>query len=408
MPPASRSRQIFELVIESLGARGDGIAAFEGRRVFVPLTAPGDRVRAEIDGDRAKVLEIIEPSAHRVAPPCTHFADCGGCALQHIDMGWQLDWKRELVREALSRAGVEVDVLPTQPVPAGARRRATFAARKLGRRLLLGFNERRAHRIVPIAECHVLQPEIVALLPALRALLSELSTPKSFDVHVAWIGGLDVWIATDLKDDLALRERLAAFADEANLARLSIGRTPDVVVMRRTPAVRVEGRAVVPPPGGFLQASEDAQAWLAAQVRDAAEGARHIVDLYAGCGLLTAGLANAADLKLYEGDGAAVSAAGAAGLNAEQRDLARRPLQPDELKDVDLVVLDPPRVGAAPQAATLAASTVPRIAYVSCHPGSFARDAKTLCDGGYRLQKVQPLDQFTWSAHVELAAVFAR
>ncbi|MEQ9640114.1 MAG: hypothetical protein RIM84_08825 [Alphaproteobacteria bacterium] len=404
MPPASPT----ELVIENLGGRGDGIATAEGRRIFVPLSTPGDRVLADLDGERAKVLEIVEASPHRVTPPCAHFANCGGCALQHIDMAWQLDWKRGLVRDALARVGIEAKVAPTQPIPPGRRRRASFAVQRFGRRVVLGFNERRAHRIVALNECHVLRPEIVALLPALRAFLAELKVPKKFDLHVAWLGGLDLWIAADLADDLATHERLAAFADDADLARLSVGTSPEVVVMRRAPAVREGGRGIVPPPGGFLQASDEAEAWLAAQVRAAADGARHVVDLYAGCGVLTAGLASNVDLKLYEGDGAAVAAARAAGLNATQRDLARRPLQPDELKNIDLVVLDPPRVGAAPQAAALAASTVPTIAYVSCHPGSFARDARALVDGGLRLSRVQPLDQFTWSAHVELAAVFTR
>jgi 23S rRNA (uracil1939-C5)-methyltransferase len=400
--------RVAELSVEAIGQRGDGIATLDGRRIFVPLTAPGDRVRAEVDGERAKVLELLEASPRRVAAPCAHFGDCGGCTLQHVEMAWQLDWKRGLVRTALARAGVEAEVLPTQPIPPGRRRRATLAARRAGKRLLLGFNARRAHRIVPLTECWVLRPEIVALLPALRDFLTGLRTPAAFDVHVAWLDGLDVWIAADLPDDLAMREALAGFAQEADLSRLAIGARPEVAVQRRAPALHDGNRTVVPPPGGFLQASAEAEAWLQAQVEVAAKGARRVADLYAGCGALTLPLAGRCDLRLYEGDAAAVAAARAAGLNATQRDLARRPLQPDELANVDCVVLDPPRAGATPQAATLAASAVPTIAYVSCHANSFARDAKTLVDGGYRLAQIQPLDQFTWSAHVELAARFAR
>lgn len=397
-----------ELTIEALGQRGDGIAMLDGRRIFVPLSAPADRVRAEIEGERARVLELLEPSPLRVAPPCRHFGVCGGCTLQHVEMTWQLEWKRELVRTALARAGVIAEVLPTQPIPPGRRRRATFAVKRVGKRLLLGFNERGAHRIVPLTGCHVLRREIVALLPPLRDFLAGLKTPAAFDVHVAWLDGLDVWIAADLPAELATHEALAAFAQSADLARLATGARPEVTVQRRAPTIRRGDRAVVPPPGGFLQASAEAEAWLQAQVEMAAKHARRVVDLYAGSGALTLPLADRCELRLFEGDAAAVAAARAGGLNAELRDLARRPLQPDELANVDCAVLDPPRAGAAPQAAALAASAVPTVAYISCHPGSFARDARTLLDGGYRLSHVQPLDQFTWSAHVELAAIFVR
>lgn len=400
--------RVAELTVDSIGQRGDGVATLDGQRIFVPLTAPGDRVRAAVEGDRAKMLDLLAPSVHRVAASCAHFADCGGCTLQHVEFGWYLDWKRALVRTALSHAGIDTTVAAVHPVPAGSRRRAAFTARRIGKRLLLGFNERRGKRIVPLTECWVLCPEIVALLPALRDVLADLRTPAAFDVHVAWIDGLDVWLAADLPDDLATHEALAAFAEAADLARLATGVRPEVAIQRRAPAIRLGRRAIVPPPGGFLQASAAAEAWLRDRVLEAVGTARRVVDLYAGCGLLTAPLADRGALALYEIDPAAVAAARAAGLQAEVRDLTRRPLQAGELANVDCVVLDPPRAGAAAQAATLAASAVPRVAYVSCHPGSFARDARTLVDGGFRLEGVAPIDQFRWSAHVELAAVFAR
>jgi 23S rRNA (uracil1939-C5)-methyltransferase len=279
---------------------------------------------------------------------------------------------------------------------------------------VLGFNARRAHRIVPLAECHVLRPAIVGLLPALRALVATLPPlPSGFDVHVADLdGGLDVWLKADLDLRLAVRERLAGFAAETGIARLAVGAAPpEVVVQARTPRVLpADDIAVAPPPGGFLQASAEAEAFLRARVAAAAEGARRVVDLYAGCGLLSLPLARRAALALYEVDAGAVAAARATGLGltAEARDLAKRPLQPDELARVDLAVLDPPRAGAAAQAAALARSRVPRVVYVSCHPGSFARDARTLADGGYRLAGVIPVDQFRWSAHIELVGVFER
>ncbi|HZD24921.1 MAG TPA: RNA methyltransferase, partial [Alphaproteobacteria bacterium] len=188
------------------------------------------------------------------------------------------------------------------------------------------------------------------------------------------------------------------------------------VAERRPPLIELGGVPVTPPPGAFLQATAEGEAALVRLVSEACAGAGRIADLYAGIGTFSFALARAAPVYAAEQDAAAVAALvaarnGAAGLKqieAEMRDLVRRPLGPGELARFDAVVFDPPRAGAARQVEELARSKVPLVVAVSCNPATFARDSRTLADGGYRLERVTPVDQFLWSAHVELVATFRR
>ncbi|HEX9524902.1 MAG TPA: RNA methyltransferase [Reyranella sp.] len=416
------------LDIRETGARGDGIAELDGRRYFVPFTLPGERVEAEPrdkrgEGIAADLVEVLAPSRHREAPPCAHFKVCGGCALQHWRRDAYTAWKVELIVRALAQRGVDAPRFEPPLIGApGERRRADFVLRRHGRRVVAGFHERASPEIVDVGTCVVARPGLNALLEPLRASIgSVLPDGGAADAMVNEIAsGLDLLIRPHRRLDLSLerREALVALAEGADLARLCWGdrASAEPVVVRRTPLV-VFGEApgevrIEPPPGAFLQATQRAEQAMRAMVGAWTGDAPRLADLFAGLGALSLG--RAGKFALFESDRQAVAAVAAATrrlggkVTAERRDLFRNPLTAAELDAFDAVVLDPPRAGAAAQSAELARAKVPRVVYGSCDPGSFARDARVLQDGGYRLEKLLPVDQFLWSPHIELIALFAR
>ncbi|MCG8560196.1 MAG: hypothetical protein MI824_10370 [Hyphomicrobiales bacterium] len=407
-----------EFVIDMLGAQGDGVIQGSDGPVYVPYVLPGERVTAEIDGNRGSLKAIVEASADRIAPVCAHFARCGGCALQHMAGPAYLAWKREQVVQAFAARGIAADVAPVVGLaePAG-RRRAVLAARRLRSGVALGYHERRSRTIVDIADCPVLVPAIRDALPGIRALLGGLLTRRGEATITVIAGetGLDVAItgARQLggaQDFMAL----ANLAERLDLVRLTVD--GETMVERRLPVLNIAGHAVTPPPGGFVQAVAEAEAALIGAVREVTEGARHIADLFAGIGTFALPLAERAAVTAVELDGVAASAleqavrmaSGLKPVAVVRRDLFREPLMEAELAGYEAVVFDPPRAGARAQAERLAASDVPRIAAVSCNPATLARDARILLDGGYRLGRVRPVDQFLFSAHIEVVADFSR
>jgi 23S rRNA (uracil1939-C5)-methyltransferase len=412
------------LDIREIGARGDGVAELDGRRYFVPFTLPGETVDAEPrdkrgEGIAADLLEVLAPSRHREAPPCAHFKVCGGCALQHWRRDAYTAWKVELIVRALAQRGVEAPRFEPPLVGApGERRRADFVLRRQGRRVVAGFHERASAEIVDVGTCVVVRPALDALLQPLRAsLASVLPDGGAADAMVnETASGLDLLIRPHRRLDLSLerREALVALAEGADLARLCWGdrASAEPVVVRRTPLVVFGEARIEPPPGAFLQATQRAEQAMRAMVGAWTGDAPKLVDLFAGLGALSLG--RTGKLTLFESDRQAVVAVAAAArrlggkVTAERRDLFRNPLTAAELDAFDAVLLDPPRAGAAAQSAELARAKVPRVVYGSCDPGSFARDARTLQDGGYRLEKLLPVDQFLWSPHIELIALFAR
>ncbi|MGY0829926.1 class I SAM-dependent RNA methyltransferase [Azospirillum argentinense] len=421
-----------EVTVTEVGARGDGIASFDDAKLFVPLTVPGDRVRVAVkeaanakgDGLRADLLEILEPGPGRAVPPCSHFGTCGGCTLQHMEDAAYAAWKVGLVQGALARVGLDDTPLePLSRTPPAARRRARFAALKRGRRVWLGFNERMSHRLTDLAECPVLRPGLFALVEPLRGLLlSVLPDGGGGDVIATDLeGGIDLVLVGPRSLDRAARERLVSFGEEFGVARISWqaderqpdGRgTPEPIAHRRPLAVSFAGLPVTPPPGAFLQASAEGEAALVAAVLANIGEPKRVADLFAGLGTFAVPLAQRAAVHAVEGDAPALAAlnkaAGALRLTTERRDLFENPLTAKELARFDAVVFDPPRAGAAAQAQVLSGSKVPRVVAVSCNPATFARDARTLVDGGYVLSRVYPVDQFLWSAHVEVVGVFSR
>ncbi len=398
--------------IERLNLRGEGIA--EG--VTVARALPGEIIEGEALAGRIAQPKIVTPSADRVAAPCRHYRACGGCALQHASDGFVEEWKTGVVRQALAGQGLEAPFRPTLTSPANSRRRATLAGRRLKSGARVGFHGRASDSVTAIPDCRLLDPALIAALPALEALVTEGGSRKG-ELRLTvtlYPQGIDVAVEDGKPLDRALRQSLPQIAGAHRLARLTWNGEG---LFQDQPPMLAMGRArVSPPPGAFLQATPQGEAALLAAVREAVGAARQVVDLFAGCGTFALPLAETAEVHAVEGAAPMLAAldlgwrnaAGLKKVTTEARDLFRRPLLPDELRAFGAVVIDPPRAGAEAQIAELAASAVPVIAHVACNPVTFARDARALVQAGYRLDWVQVVDQFRWSAHVELAARFSR
>ncbi len=408
------------LTIDHVGAQGDGVVRTDEGPVYIPRTLPGEQVQADIVDGRGDLREVLKPSPDRIEPVCTHFGTCGGCALQHQNDKSYRAWKRDQVVRALKSKGIDAPVAEIIACAPGTRRRATFAAMRTRKTVRFGFFERATHTIVDIASCPILVPEIEAAIPALRELVAPGLTRKGkASVSVtATSTGLDVSvIGGKTEPDLVLRQTLAEGAAKADIARLTWD--GDILAERCPPVLDLAGLEVALPPGAFLQATKAGEEAMVSIVTEALKGSDSVVDLFAGCGTFSLALAHAYKVHGVEGAKAQSAAlevavrrqrpgAGLKPLTVERRDLARRPLRSDELNSYDAAVIDPPRAGAGAQCGALATSTVSLIASVSCNPATFARDARTLIEGGYRLESVTPLDQFLWSPHIELVGIFRR
>jgi len=413
-----------DMTINAIGAQGDGLARFEdGKPAFVPLTLPGETVRAQMEGARGEVVEILTASADRVTPPCKHFGHCGGCALQHWAPQPYLGWKAEQIRVQLSMEGLETEILPTFAASPASRRRVALHARKggKGQGARLGFKERRSWNLVSLEECPVTDPRLVAAFPALAKLAEPfLEHPKSAPtLHVTLTAtGLDIDVTGVERKSGGLsadaRMRAAMAASQGDFARVTLA--GETVYGARQPMVKLGPAVVALPPGSFLQAVPAAERAMVAFAVAEAQGASRIADLYCGVGTFTFRLAEIGAVYAAEMSPPAIaalkSALGAAPglkpITAEARDLVKRPMLSTELAKTDVVVIDPPRAGAAEQTVEIAKSKVAKVVSVSCNPATFAKDARALVEAGFRLEKVLPVDQFVWSPHIELVGVFTR
>jgi 23S rRNA (uracil1939-C5)-methyltransferase len=416
--------ELFETEVVGLGHAGDGLVRVDGQTMYVPWTVTGDIVRAKAYGDaRAKLVEVLSPSSARIEPVCEHFGECGGCVAQHFAASTYKNWRRAQILDALQARGFEAPPLEEMlMVPAGTRRRAKLAWCRDHGRVALGFRARGTHQIVDMAMCPALHPSVVAILGDLRRLAAKLETAGRFDV-TACDNGLDVTVEQRNEPTLKMRDAITTFSVAAQAARVSWragqGGAPDLVIQHRTPVVTIFGVPMALPPATFLQPSVAGEAALQNLVNEMLGGAKRVADLFSGCGTLSLMIAQGGHVAAFDSDAQAIralrAAAGAAGargrsiaVRAEVRDLYRRPLEGPELKLYDAVVFDPPRAGASAQAISLARSKVSKVVAVSCSPSTFARDARLLVEGGYAMRRVVPIDQFVWSQHVELAALFER
>ena len=384
--------------IVRIAARGDGVTA-SGRHV--PFAVPGDMI--DDDG-------LVHPGAGHQQPPCRHFPECGGCQLQHLTGDAYADYCQSRVGGALSQHGLETDVRETLLSPPRARRRASLRALRAGGKVVVGFNAAASNRIVDMRECHVLRPELFALLDPLRSLLANiLPAKRTGEVHLTLADqGVDVMLKGVSVTGLEVVEALTSFCEANRLARLSVdeGFGPEPRYEPRPVTVTLGNAAVLMPFGAFLQATREGEAALVAAVIDAVGKAARPLDLFAGLGTFALSLPGRVTAAEASRDAILALKRAAPLIDAQHRDLYRRPFDASELASHDTVVLDPPRAGAEEQVKALASSAVSRIAYVSCNPATFARDARILAHGGYCLEWVQPVGQFLWSTHVELAACF--
>lgn len=400
-----------EHVILRLGHQGDGIA--EGP-VYAPMTLPKEVVTGDPDGSILRNVRIVTPSPDRVSPPCRHFRSCGGCQLMHASDRLLAEWKIEVVKNALAAHGLTAEFRPIAISPPQSRRRATFAARRTKKGTMAGFHARGSGVIVDIPDCKLLHPDLLKAIPVAHALAAVGASRKAgLDVSVTLArSGLDVVVTGGKFLDGPLQVKLARLAQGHNLSRLAWD--GEVIAICQPPEQLFGKVEIVPPPGAFLQATAEGEAALISDVQEIVAGAGRVADLFAGCGTFALSLANHHEVHAVEGDAAMIAALDAGWRNAgglkrittEARDLFRRPLLVGELERFDAIVIDPPRAGAEAQVAELGEAGVPMIAYVSCSPASFARDAKRLVECGYDLRWIRVVDQFRWSAHIELVAEF--
>ncbi len=405
-----------KLRIDRLGHLGDGIGQGPDGPVFATGFLPGEEIEGALSGDRLLDARILTPSPDRIRPPCPHARTCGGCLLQHASDPFVAGWKQEIVAAALAGQGLSAPFRPLLTSPPRSRRRAVMTGRRTKGGALLGFHARGSDQMVAVPNCHLLHPDLVDSFPALETLV-KAGGSRSAEVQLTVtrsLAGPDVAVKGGKELDAGLRLDLARLAETHGIARLTWD--GEMVALRAQPMQRFGRALVAPPPGAFLQATAEGESALLRAVALAIGPARRIADLFAGCGTFALPLAERSEVHAVEGvasmttalEKAARQAEGLKRVTVETRDLFRRPLEPDEFKGIDAVVIDPPRAGAEAQTERLAVARVPVIASVSCNPTTFARDARLLTEAGYRLDWVQVVDQFRWSAHVELAARFSR
>ena len=399
--------------IVRLGAQGDGLAETVEGPIYLPYALPGERWSVAA-GAPAKRLS---DSRERQPALCRHFGRCGGCIAQHMSAGLYREWKQGLVAQAFAHRGIDAPLGPIHMVAPHSRRRAFFGIARKGSHVVLGFRQEGQHTLVELTECPVLDPMIVSMFDRMREM-AMIALPENgsgrllvtrFDngLDVAFEGGR-IRLTTDV------RAALARMAEDTPLVRLSVD--GDVIVMHGNPALGSGSVTIAPPPGTFLQAVREAESIMIDLILGAVDKAKHVADLFCGIGTFTFPLARSAHVLAVDNDrraietllAAAKSAYGIKPVEARVRDLFREPLSRKELEPFDAVLFDPPRAGAKAQAEMLAKSGVPVVLGVSCNPATLSRDARTLIDGGYRLEKVTPIDQFLFSPHVEVVAVFRR
>ncbi|GEO81155.1 class I SAM-dependent RNA methyltransferase [Pararhodospirillum oryzae] len=430
-PPRSRSSAgrppaPFEGTVESLGDRGDGLIRVpdSGALFYVPDALPGERVRVrplarKADGWTTALDAVLEPSPERITPPCPHADVCGGCAILHWAPDAVAAWKRDLVVRALARRGLaDACVRATVSLPPGTRRRLNVGLRGRQKAAVVGFCRRASHELVDTPHCLLPTPALARAMADLRRLGPSFLAPgETADALLTDTdAGLDLVLTPPKGPDLALREALAALAENADLAQLSMGPTPaqaELLAGRRALSVDLGGVEIRPPAGPFLQPSREGERALQALVLEALAdlpARAGVADLFCGVGTFSLPLARAGyRVRAHDNAPASLRALARTGrVEASERDLFRAPLTGSDLAELGAVVLDPPRAGAQAQVQVLAEAGPPRLALVSCAPGTFARDARILVDGGYRLEWVAPVDQFTGSAHVEVVARFVR
>jgi 23S rRNA (uracil1939-C5)-methyltransferase len=417
---------MLNLTIDHIGAGGDGIAQQENQVFYVPFTAPGDHITAIAgesrgQGQMAELQEVVFPGPDRIKPACRHFGTCGGCSMQHLESALTANWKRQRIVDCLSMSGIsDAKVRPTISSPPQSRRRVEFIASKRKKGVMIGYHVRRSHQVFDVGDCPLIHPSLFSLIKPLRAFLPNCM-PRNSSARVmatATDNGPDILITAMVDLTLEIREALAEFATQYSLCRIAWcqkqGDIPEVISAIKPADVHLGEVSVTLAPGGFLQATIAGEKTLTTIATQALQNCKNVVDLFAGCGSFSFPLSRFSKVLAVEGDEELVSALQSAAnkhilpIMTETRDLFRRPLFMNELNKFDGLVFDPPRAGAKAQVEEIAQSNIETIVSISCNPVTFARDISYLVSAGYTIDFVQPVDQFLWSPHVEIAAVLKR
>ncbi|MDB4016611.1 class I SAM-dependent RNA methyltransferase [Amylibacter sp.] len=405
-----------EYIVDRLGQLGDGIIDSPNGEIFVPFTLPGEHIEGNVKNGRINSPRIIKPVSDRIKPACKHFKSCGGCSLQHASDTVISDWKIRKTQDALSQVNLHPEFRPIINSKAGSRRRATFAAKRTKKGALVGFHGRASDVIIEISECPISDPILLSGMPAFSQLAILGSSRKAILRISATVSenGLDVKIDNGKKLSATEISKFAQICNQFKILRLMWN--DDVIAQSNPPTQKMGLANVIPPSGAFLQATKSGEAALIKTVLEIIGPSKRVVDLFAGCGTFALPISSKATVHALEGDVNMIAAldsgwraaGGLHDIKSETRDLFRRPLMPDEFKKIDAIVIDPPRAGAVSQVVEIAKANVGRIAFVSCNPATFARDASILCNNGYNLDWVQVIDQFLWNPHIELVAQFTK
>ncbi|WP_137132339.1 class I SAM-dependent RNA methyltransferase [Rhizobium sp. FY34] len=409
------------VTITRLGAQGHGIAHGADGPIFVPFALPGETVAIARVGNQGTVMSTSVTAPERIAPLCRHFGPegdaCGGCSLQHLADAPYHAFKRQLVVDALKSKGLEPPVGELVTAAPRQRRRVVFSVRKTEKELLLGFNRGESHTIVSIVECPISSDGIIGRLNLIRTAAAALAQgSETFRLTVTETqSGLDLAAEGFKKiEDSQRRAVVETVLTLKGVARVSVN--GETLVEPQKPQLDFGGVLVSPPPGGFTQATREAEEAMSALLAGHFAKSKRIIDLFAGSGTFALRLARHAKVHAVEGDEKAVAtldqaarrAQGLKPVTVERRDLFRRPMMPQELKIYDGIVFDPPRAGAEVQVKEMIRSGVKKIAAVSCNPLTLARDLAILVEAGYRITSVTPIDQFLWSSHVEAVALLEK
>ena len=405
-----------EYIVDRLGQLGDGIIDTPNGEIFAPFTLPGEHIEGNVENGRVNSPKIIKPVSDRIKPACKHFKSCGGCSLQHASDTVISDWKIRKTQDALSQVNLHPEFRPIINSKAGSRRRATFAAKRTKKGALVGFHGRASDVIIEISECPISDPILLSGMPAFSQFAILGSSRKAILRISATVSenGLDVKIDNGKKLSATEISKFAQICNQFKILRLMWN--DDVIAQSNPPSQKMGLANVIPPSGAFLQATKSGEAALIKTVLEIIGPSKRVVDLFAGCGTFALPISSKATVHALEGDANMIAAldsgwratGGLHDIKSETRDLFRRPLMPDEFKKIDAIVIDPPRAGAVSQVVEIAKANVGRIAFVSCNPATFARDASILCNNGYNLDWVQVIDQFLWNPHIELVAQFTK
>jgi len=396
-------------IILTLNSRAEGVTA-DGTRVSRAL--PGEKVAL----GKENKFKIILPSKDRITPVCTHYKGCGGCSMQHATQSFIKDWKSNVIKSCLSARGLKTIIKPILTSKTNSRRRVTLHGMKTKKSVTVGFFKRNTHELISTPSCELVNPEIlsafslfeeITLIGATRKSIIEISVTVSK-------AGLDLNILNGKKLENQSIMKITALCENFNIARITWNE--DLLANFLNPTIEFQGIAITPPPNAFLQATEEGQEILIENAMLSVFNSDKVIDLFSGCGTFTLPAAKRSEVLAIDKTKSMLSAieqawretSGLKKVTSRSQDLFKEPVGKEELNSFDSAIIDPPRVGAEAQSRELAQSNIKRISSVSCNPKTFSRDAKILVDSGFKLDWVQPIDQFLWSSHIELVAQFSR